>query len=387
MAGDLLRRWASILVAAGILASSQLARGCTIFVLTDGERTLFFNNEDWSNPVSRVWFVPAPEGFYSCVYVGFENNGSEGGMNSAGLAFDWVAGFEEEWTPPAGMKPVGGRTSERMLESCATVEEAITFYETYREPQFSRAKILVADKSGASAIIGAHDGKLQVDRARHSRGFGYGRATLATMLQTNTAPKMETGLKIMRACEQKGEFATKYSSVFDLKNGEISLFAPGSEEEVKLNLTAELKRGAHYYDIPKIREQLTEPPQPALSNMRSFLREFTAAPESDERMTGKVIEVIRGCAAGKMRKEDFAPEFWKQIEPVKDAIAADLKSFGPIKTATFIRDAVRGESGRAYLYKLEFKNASVLQETVFDAGDRVASLKSLGVEWKHPLPL
>jgi hypothetical protein len=88
-----------------------------------------------------------------------------------------------------------------------------------------------------------------------------------------------------------------------------------------------------------------------------------------------------------MRKEDFAPEFWKQIEPVKDAIAADLKSFGPIKTATFISDAARGESGRAYLYKLEFKNASVLQETAFDASDRVASLKSLGVEWKHPLPL
>jgi len=110
-------------LAGGGLVSS--ARGCTIFVLTDGERTLFFNNEDWSNPVSRVWFVPAPEGFHSCVYVGFENHGAEGGMNSAGLAFDWVAGFSETWTPYASMLPVGGRTSERMLESCATVEEAI----------------------------------------------------------------------------------------------------------------------------------------------------------------------------------------------------------------------------------------------------------------------
>jgi hypothetical protein len=374
-----------MLLAVFVLGSSFAAtNACTIFVLTDGEKTLFFNNEDWSNPVSRVWFVPAPEGFYSCAYVGFENNGAEGGMNSAGLAFDWVAGFSETWTPYKSMKPLGGRTSERMLESCATVEEAIAFYEKYREPQFNRAKILVADKSGASAIIGAHDGKLQVDRARHSRGFGYGRATLATMLQTNTEPRLEMGLKIMRACEQKGEFATKYSSVFDLNKGEMSLFVPGSEEEVKLNLTAELKRGAHYYDIPKIREQLTEPPVPALSNMRSFLREFTAAAESDERITEKVIEVIRGCAAGKMRKEDFAPEFWKQIEPAKDAIAADLKSFGPIRTASFI-SAEKGEPGRAYLYKLEFKNASVLQETVFDASHRIASLRSLGVEWKHPL--
>ena len=32
---------------------------CTIFVLTDTNRALFCNNEDWSNPRTRIWFVPA----------------------------------------------------------------------------------------------------------------------------------------------------------------------------------------------------------------------------------------------------------------------------------------------------------------------------------------
>jgi hypothetical protein len=381
------RRRGAIFLTILLLAGKSVfpAKGCTIFVLTDGERTLFFNNEDWSNPVSRVWFVPAPEGFHSCVYVGFENNGAEGGMNSAGLAFDWVAGFTETWTPDESMQPVGGRTSERMLETCATVEEAISFYQKYREPQFNRAKILVADKSGASVIIGARDGKLQVDRAKHSRGFGYGRETLATMLQPETDPAMETGLKIIRACEQKGQFATKYSSVFDLNNGDISLFTPGGEEELKLNLAAELKRGAHYYDIPKLKEQLAAPVQVPLSNMRSFLREFIAAAGGDANVSARVLGIVQRSAAGAMRKEDFAQEFWKQIEPFQKDIQADLEGFGDLRSAIHI-SGTEAAAGRGYLYKLEFKNAWVLQEFIFDSDNKMSSLRTLGVEWKHPPP-
>jgi hypothetical protein len=345
---------------------------------------LFFNNEDWSNPVSRVWFVPAPEGFHSCVYVGFENNGAEGGMNSAGLAFDWVAGFSETWTPYASMLPVGGRTSERMLESCATVEEAIEFYAKYREPQFRRAKILVADKSGASAIIGARDGRLQVERANYSRGFGYGRKTLATMLQTNTEPRLETGREILRACEQKGQYATKYSSVFDLNVGEVVLFAAGSGEEVRLKLATELKRGAHYYDIPKLGEQLGQAPQAALSNMRGFLREFTPVEERSG-MTERVLEVTRRCAAGKMRKKDFSEEFWKALAPMKREIREDLAAFGALKQAVAVGPLGEKNGGQPR-YKLEFQNAWVLLEFVFDGSHRVSSMKTLGVEWKHPLP-
>lgn len=379
-------RLGSALLIVTLLAatSTQKAQGCTIFVLTDGERTLFFNNEDWSNPLSRIWFVRAPEGFYSCVYVGFENNGAEGGMNSAGLAFDWVAGFSEAWTPYPNMLPVGGRTSERMLESCATVEEAIAFYQTYREPQFHRAKILVADKSGASAIIGARDGKLHVDKANHSRGFGYGRKTLAEMLKTNTEPKLEIGREILRACEQKGQYATKYSSVFDLKDGEISIFAAGSQDEVKLNLTKELKRGAHYYDIPKLREQLAAP-KPALSNMRSFLREFNAAPNDEPGVTKKVAGIIRSSANGKMAASDFAPELWSQLSPIQEAIRADLKLFGELISAAYIGHSESPGKG-ARRYKFEFKNAWVLQDFVFDSNGKVAGVRQLGIEWRHPLP-
>jgi hypothetical protein len=49
------------------------AQACTIFVLTDTNRVLFCNNEDWANPMTRIWFVPAREGRYGCAFVGFDD--------------------------------------------------------------------------------------------------------------------------------------------------------------------------------------------------------------------------------------------------------------------------------------------------------------------------
>ena len=67
-------------------------RACTILVLTDTNRVLFCNNEDWSNPRARIWFVPAGAKHYGCVYVGFDDGFAQGGLNTQGLASDWVAG-------------------------------------------------------------------------------------------------------------------------------------------------------------------------------------------------------------------------------------------------------------------------------------------------------
>src|SRR5262245_1708186 len=150
------------------------ARACSIFVLTDGRRVLFCNNEDWSNPKTRIWFVPGGSGRHGCVYVGFDDDWAQGGMNTKGLAFDWVAGFKEKWEPDPKKATAQGNSAQRMLETCSTVEEAIAFYEKYHEPSFAYGKMLVADPSGASAVIGAQDGQLVAEKMKRSRGFGLG---------------------------------------------------------------------------------------------------------------------------------------------------------------------------------------------------------------------
>lgn len=45
------------LVLAGLALVFLPMSACTIFVLTDTNRALFCNNEDWSNLKTRIWYL------------------------------------------------------------------------------------------------------------------------------------------------------------------------------------------------------------------------------------------------------------------------------------------------------------------------------------------
>jgi len=343
---------------------------CSIFVLTDGRRAFFANNEDWSDPRTRIWFVPGVEGRYGCVYVGFQNHWAQGGLNTKGLAFDWVAGYKETYRPDPNLQPVTGNPSEEMMQTCASVEEAIRFYQRYQEPSFSYARILVADRSGASVIVRASGGHLEFDKASSSRGFGYGGQTLETLLATNPPPSPANASRILRACLQKGTYATKYSNVFDLSSGEIFLYPfADKESEVKLSLAEELQKGEHFYDMPGIREQMKRAPKlwPSVST-------YQAIPDKEPKVTARVHKLLQDGIDGKMRAEDFAPGFWDQIAPKREAIQSDLKSFGELVSVALVD---RGDENgrRVYRYRFEFKSIKLLQRFVFDEEDRVADVE------------
>ena len=81
--------WRRLAFALAVLSLTSLpVRACTIFVLTDTNRTLFCNNEDWSDTKTRMWFLPAGEGHIGAVYVGFDNGFAQGGLNTEGLGYD-----------------------------------------------------------------------------------------------------------------------------------------------------------------------------------------------------------------------------------------------------------------------------------------------------------
>src|SRR4029453_1395295 len=110
------------------------------------------------------------------------------------------------------------------------------------EPGFSYAKALLTRKSGGCVILGAQDGKLQVESANQSRGLGYGGKILEKKLGESPEPTATNGVKILRACLQKGKSATRYFNVFDVTSGNIFLFPfPDRSDEVKLNLAEELR--------------------------------------------------------------------------------------------------------------------------------------------------
>ena len=263
-----LTRFGFLSVCFVITACSACA--CTIFVLTDKNRVLFCNNEDWKGPKTMIWFVPGAEGRFGCVYVGFDNGLGQGGMNTKGLAYDWVAGDKRTWDRKPNMKSTRGISCHRMLETCATVDQAAAFYREHWEPGFNSSEIMVADRSGASIIIGVTNGELRVDRSAACRGFGYGDGigSLKPMLAKSNVPTLTNAAAILQAAKQGGTFATRYSNVFDLKSTGIFLYRfPEQATPIQLDLAGELKKGAHFYNIPNLREELTQRLRPLTGEM------------------------------------------------------------------------------------------------------------------------
>jgi hypothetical protein len=361
-----------LLVLGGLVG--RPAGACTIFVLTDTNRALFCNNEDWSSPNTRIWFVPAKPKQYGHVYVGFDNGWAQGGLNTEGLAFDWVAGYQERWSPDPGLTNVWGNPSEQMLETCATVEEAIAYYRGHREMSFTYAKTLIADRTGASVIIGARDGQLQVEPSKQCRGFGYGARALHEMLAKSSEPTVANGARILRACLQKGEYATKYFNIFDLKSGDIYLHpVPTQDDEVKFSLAEELKRGAHYYDMPQIHEQLDQPPRPLAANMeRRLLDKYKPMADREPEVTAHIRAMLQDVLDGTPHSGDFTDDAWKELAPSLKDTQAEVKSFGPLTALTLVD---RGEENgkRSYRYRLEFAKTTILQHFVFVEKNKLAS--------------
>ncbi len=369
-------------LALSLVAAPALA--CTVFVLTGGSTALFFNNEDWSNTRSRIWFVPAAPGRYGCAYVGFDDGVAQGGVNTKGVAFDWVAGYREPWPDDSSMKRVSGKPCERMLETCATVGEAIAFYRQHWDPAFAKARILIADSTGASVIIGAKGGKLLVERSRENRGFGFCDPRLGPMLANTTVPSLSNGAAILRACLQTGPTPTRYSNVYDLQSGEIFLFDnPKRDSSVKLNLTAELAKGGHYYDIPQIRNQITQAPAPLLHNMqRFFLGRVQPIPDQEPDVTKRLRAVFQAAAAnGTLRAEDYTAGFWKDLSIQQADFRDEFKRLGSLISMALV-DRWDEDGRRNYRYRTEYRNATLLQHFVLDERNRIALMQSEDIELK-----
>lgn len=346
-------------------------QACTIFVLTDTNRVLFCNNEDGPNLQTRIWFVPSGTNRYGAVYVGYDNGWAQGGLNSEGLAFDWVAGYKEEWKAEPSLPPI--LRNEQVLETCATVEQAIAFYRTHHETSFNYAKIMLADRTGASVIVGSKDGQLQVEKSNRCRGFGYGARTLDKLLNSAPEPTVANGAKILRACVQEGQYATRYFNIFDLKAGDIFLFpSPATNSEVKLNLAAELKKGGHYYDIGQIRDQLAQAPQPLLPNMeRLLLEKYHPIPDQEPKVTEHVRAMLQDALKAASREEDFTADAWKEVSAKQQETRVAIQAMGKFVSLTLVDRQEEGGK-RIYRYRVEFEKNTVLQRIVFDEQNKLA---------------
>jgi hypothetical protein len=242
---------------AGLMVVSP-ANACSFFVVHDGTHVFAGNNEDNDKSNTWVWYVPAEESSYGCVYFGYGDRFPQGGMNDQGLFYDGAATRKLPVKKGAGKKKLSlPKLFTTVMEKCASVEEVIELLEQYDLSRFERAQMLYADASGASVLVEGDkmirgSGSYQISTNFYQSQVRNGKipcrrySTIDKILKAKGSASVDLVRSALAASHQEGVTPTQYSNIYDLVNLRIHLYHfHNFEEAVVIDLREELAKGEH----------------------------------------------------------------------------------------------------------------------------------------------
>ncbi|KKM08201.1 hypothetical protein LCGC14_1726230, partial [marine sediment metagenome] len=232
---------------------------CTFFMKTQDGQTLAGNSEDYYEADTCAVFLPPTKGKYGRVYFGWTHVWMQGGINDQGLAYDIMALWPKEHVrPPEGRKRVPGRLGviRKIMEECATVEEALKVMSAHVNPLAGNANLMLVDAAGGSAIVEGYTvyrrkGPFQICTnfrwAKVARGKWPCRRYRAADARLKDAKvTVKVFRDVLRAVHQplkKGR-GTLYSNIYDLKNLRIYLYLMHDFKRVHImDVKKELAKG------------------------------------------------------------------------------------------------------------------------------------------------
>jgi hypothetical protein len=269
-----------VLIASGVIfqTTNELAKlghipgSCTIFTASYGEKVLFGNNEDYTNPMTYYWIRPRSEGNYGGVYFGFENYSLQGGINEKGLSFDANALPEARLNPhPELPAPPSEWAVKTIMKKAATVEEAIDIASRYKRANWGlplKYQIILADAAGDAVVISAGpNGELAFTRKKQGDGYlvstNFNRANpknaysypcwrydkavkMLEKIESENDLTVEYFKSILDAVHGEGpSHNTLYSNIYDLRHGIVYLYHWHQfDEVVTLDVAEQLAGGA-----------------------------------------------------------------------------------------------------------------------------------------------
>ncbi|MFI7071557.1 carcinine hydrolase/isopenicillin-N N-acyltransferase family protein [Micromonospora sediminicola] len=236
--------------------------GCSLFAaLADRDRPLFARNFDWEPNPALVLRTDPPDGYASISLVDISYLGVAvdpagdrrlldapllpfDGMNERGLAVGLAADDGARADPVPGRPTVGSvRILRLVLDGAATVDEAVGVFARHNLDFAGGPALhyLLADATGASAVVEFVDGSMRVDRRRGPwqaltnvptvgvtdrdlrRDHRYG--VLATELdRVGGALDAAGALRLLAAVRQPH---TRWSVTYALRSGEVRVVTAG----------------------------------------------------------------------------------------------------------------------------------------------------------------
>ncbi len=239
-------------------------QGCSLIYKTDGFQMLAGNNEDYFNPLTKVWFIPGGEGFYGKVYFGFDDYRAQGGMNEKGLFFDALGLDEYIPISTTGKSEYFGNLADKIMSECASVDCAIQNFDTFYTSPFWNWQFFFGDANGDSAIIEPNSTIRQHGGYQAATNFLQSTTsvenytdsrylTAIDMLERMENLSVDNMCDVLDAVHVESGSKTLYSNIYDLNNRVVYLYYfHNFDQVVIINLDEELQKGYHTYDLPSL---------------------------------------------------------------------------------------------------------------------------------------
>jgi CubicO group peptidase (beta-lactamase class C family) len=224
-----------------------MSYGCTVFTATNKDITLVGNNEDMFHAKPKAEFHSPENGKYGRVFFGMGNNLHQGGMNEKGLFFDCVATGPTKKVLPKTKPVCPGGLMEKVLESCATIREAIELFDQYDSTYMNSYMTIVVDASGAAFVT---QGGIIYKKEKSIFAVGRGEIIANQRLKEQSKITADLFRSIISDVHVEGVIKTLYSNVYDLNNQIIYLYYYYDfKNPLRIDLREYLKKGTYTYNL------------------------------------------------------------------------------------------------------------------------------------------
>ncbi|MBN2031051.1 linear amide C-N hydrolase [bacterium] len=262
-----------LLTITALIISYNPIFSCTIFNATHDDITLIGNNEDWTIQEAYIKCAPREDNQYGRITFGFGDDCQYpfGGINDQGLFYE-IASLtrRNDIRFDPNKETIDNPIYEKVLETCASIEEAIDLIKQYNVTGFMRHHIMVVDRSGASATIEWGRDSLSVIRKNNHyqvmTNFNNTDPSLAggypCFRYMNAERKLdnleditvEDFRLILQSVHNSGpDYPTIYSNIYDLKNRLIYVYyLHNFEEYTIIDIEDELKKEEHTHYLPSL---------------------------------------------------------------------------------------------------------------------------------------
>ena len=239
-----------------LLLCSQISFACSMYKITHNGKTIVGNNEDWFSPNAQAWFIPAKDGTYGVMHVGFINGFPQGGINEEGLMFDGFA------MPALAVNNVNGKINipldqaiTQAMQTCRQVEEVKEYFLTIDLSEMVTGMLVFVDKTGDYLIIEGDELILGEEKEQVFSNF----YPSQTRSEEVSIPFYQRGLAFINHSEGESSFSycssvmgslqqniTQYTTIYDLDALTIRLHHfQNFKDYQEIDLRKELEKGAH----------------------------------------------------------------------------------------------------------------------------------------------